>query len=139
MVPEFETQVAKMQKGELSEPVKTQFGWHIIKLEDRRQKAPPAFEQVKDTIMNSLAVRKAQEKSAELRGKAKVDYVDAGIKKMVEDQKKQQAEAMEAAKKAAEQGAQPGAAPGAAPAAPPAPGAAPAPPAPGATPPAAKP
>jgi peptidyl-prolyl cis-trans isomerase C len=124
-----------MQKGELSEPVKTQFGWHVIKLEDRRQKPAPAFEQVKDTIMNSLAVRKAQEKSAELRGKAKVDYVDAGIKKMVEDQKKQQAEAMEAAKKAAEQGAQPGAAPGAAPP----PGAAPAPPAPGATPPAAKP
>ena len=139
MVPEFETQVAKMQKGELSEPVKTQFGWHIIKLEDRRQKQPPTFEQVKDTIMNSLAVRKAQEKSAELRGKAKVDYVDAGIKKMVEDQKKQQAEALEAAKKAAEQGAQPGAAPGAAPGATPAPGAAPAPPAPGATPPAAKP
>ena len=39
MVPEFEATVAKMQKGELSEPVKTQFGWHIIKLEDRRNKA----------------------------------------------------------------------------------------------------
>ncbi|KAB2943947.1 MAG: peptidylprolyl isomerase [Hyphomicrobium sp.] len=119
MVPEFEAQVAKMQKGELSEPVKTAYGWHIIKLEDRRQKQPPTFEQVKDTIMNSLAVRKAQEKSAELRGKAKVDYVDADIKKMVEEQQKKQAEAMEAAKKAAEQGAQP--APGAAaPATPPA-------------------
>lgn len=119
MVPEFEAQVAKMQKGELSEPVKTAYGWHIIKLEDRRQKQPPTFDQVKDTIMNSLAVRKAQEKSAELRGKAKVDYVDADIKKMVEEQQKKQAEAMEAAKKAAEQGAQP--APGAAaPATPPA-------------------
>lgn len=119
MVPEFEAQVAKMQKGELSEPVKTAYGWHIIKLEDRRQKAPPTFEQVKDTIMNSLAVRKAQEKSADLRGKAKVDYVDADLKKMVEEQQKKQAEAMEAAKKAAEQGAQP--APGAAaPATPPA-------------------
>ncbi len=38
MVPEFEAAVAKMQKGEVSEPVKTQFGWHVIKLEDRRNK-----------------------------------------------------------------------------------------------------
>lgn len=114
MVPEFENAVVKMQKGELSEPVKTAYGWHIIKLEDRRTKAPPAYDQVKDTIINSLAVRKAQEASAEMRGKAKVDYVDPEMKKMVEEQKKKQAEALEAAKKAAEQGAQP-AAPGAAP------------------------
>jgi peptidyl-prolyl cis-trans isomerase C len=123
MVPEFEAAVAKMQKGEVSEPVKSQFGWHVIKLEDRRNKAPPTFDQVKDTIMNSLAVRKAQEASAALRGKAKVEYVDADIKKAVEDHAKKQAEAMEAAKKAAPAGAAP--APGAAPVA--APGAAPAP------------
>lgn len=113
MVPEFEAAVLKLQKGELSEPVKTAYGWHIIKLEDRRQKQPPAFDQVKDTIMNSLAVRKAQETSQAMRGKAKIEYVDAGIKKMVEEQQKKQAEALEAAKKAATQG---GAAPGAAPA-----------------------
>ena len=125
MVPEFEAAVAKMQKGEVSEPVKTNFGWHIIKLEDRRAKQPPTFDQVKETIMNSLAVRKAQEKSAELRGKAKVEYVDADIKKLVEEAQKKQAEAMEAAKKAAPPGAAP--APGAAPPAAPAPGTPPAP------------
>ncbi|CAN1723677.1 peptidyl-prolyl cis-trans isomerase C [Hyphomicrobium sp. 1Nfss2.1] len=116
MLPEFENVVIKMQKGELSEPVKTAYGWHIIKLEDRRTKAPPSFDQVKDTIMNSLAVRKAQEASAEMRSKAKVEYVDPDLKKLVEEQKKKQAEAMEAAKKAVEQGgaAAPGAAPGAA-------------------------
>jgi peptidyl-prolyl cis-trans isomerase C len=38
MVKEFDDQVFKMQKGEVSEPVKTQFGWHIIKLEDLRRK-----------------------------------------------------------------------------------------------------
>jgi peptidyl-prolyl cis-trans isomerase C len=135
MVPEFEAAVAKMQKGELSEPVKTAYGWHVIKLEDRRTKPAPSYDQVKDTILNSLAVRKAQEKSAELRAKAKVEYVDADLKKMVEEQQKQQAEALEAAKKAKAEGTDPGAAPGAvAPATPPAPGAA-AP----ATPPAAKP
>ncbi len=127
MVPEFEAQVVKMQKGELSEPVKTAYGWHIIKLEDRRQKAPPSFDQVKETIMNSLAVRKAQEKSAELRAKAKLEYVDADLKKMVEEQAKKQAEAMEAAKKGLDEAAKAGT--------PPAPGAAP----PAATPPATKP
>ena len=127
MVPEFEAQVVKMQKGELSEPVKTAYGWHIIKLEDRRQKAPPTFDQVKETIMNSLAVRKAQEKSAELRAKAKLEYVDADLKKMVEEQAKKQAEALEAAKKGLDEAAKAGT--------PPAPGAAP----PAATPPATKP
>ena len=110
MVPEFEAAVVKMQKGELSEPVKTAYGWHIIKLEDRRNKAPPAYDQVKDTILNSLAVRKAQEKSTELRGKAKIEYVDADIKKMVEEHKKQQEEALEAARKAAAEKAKEGAA-----------------------------
>ncbi|MFA5899980.1 MAG: peptidylprolyl isomerase [Hyphomicrobium sp.] len=124
MVPEFEAAVAKMQKGELSEPVKTAYGWHIIKLEDRRTKAPPNFDQVKETIMNSLAVRKAQEASAAMREKAKVEYVDADLKKQVEEQKKKQAEALEAAKKAVQDG---GAAPGAVPGAVPVPGAAPAP------------
>jgi peptidyl-prolyl cis-trans isomerase C len=111
--PEFEAAVLKLQKGDVSEPVKTSFGWHIIKLEDRRRKAPPSFESVKSTIVNSLAVRKAQEKSGELREKAKLEYVDADIKKQVEDQKKKQAEAAKAA-------------PAGAPAAPPAAGAPPA-------------
>jgi peptidyl-prolyl cis-trans isomerase C len=104
MVPEFDAAVFKMHEGEVSEPVKTNFGWHIIKLEDRRRKEPPSFDSVKDTIMNSLAVRKAQEKAAELRKTATVDYVDADIKKQVEEQKAKQAEAAAAAaKKGADQ------------------------------------
>ena len=98
LVPEFAAQVAKMQKGELSDPVKTQFGWHIIKLEDRRRKEPPTFDAVKNTIMNSLAVRKAQDKAGELRSKATLEYVDEGIKKQVEEQKAK-AEAAAAGKK----------------------------------------
>ena len=109
MVPEFEAAVFKMVEGQVSEPVKTNFGWHIIKLEDRRRKETPSFESVKDTIMNSLVVRKAQEKAAALRDKASLEYVDADIKKQVEDQKKK---AADAEKKPAEgQGVEPGAAP----------------------------
>jgi len=100
MVPEFEAAVLKMHKGEVSEPVKTSFGWHVIKLEDRRRKAPPSFDNVKSTILNSLVVKKAQEKVGALREKAQLEYVDAGIKKQVEEQEKKQAEA---AKNAAEQ------------------------------------
>jgi len=99
MVPEFDAAVFKLHEGEVSEPVKTNFGWHIIKLEDRRRKEPPSFESVKDTIMNSLAVRKAQEKAVELRKTATLDYVDPDIKKQVEDQKAKQAAGAAAAKK----------------------------------------
>jgi peptidyl-prolyl cis-trans isomerase C len=100
LVPEFEQAVMKLQEGELSEPVKTTFGWHIIKLEDRRRKELPPFDQVKDTITNSLIVRKAQERAAALREKAKLEYIDAGIKKQVEEQKKKEEEAAAAAKAA---------------------------------------
>jgi peptidyl-prolyl cis-trans isomerase C len=105
MVPEFEAVAFKMIKGQVSEPVKTKFGWHIIKLEDRRRKPPPTFDQVKETIINSLAVRKAQAEAGVLRKKAEVEYVDVEIKKQVEEQAKKKAE--EAQKNAPESGAAP--------------------------------
>ena len=48
MVPEFAEVAFKMYPGQVSNPVKTQFGWHIIKLEDKRTRNPPEFEKVKD-------------------------------------------------------------------------------------------
>ena len=65
MVKEFAEVAFKLEKGALSDPVKTQFGWHIIKSEDKREKPLPTFEQVKDQI-ESYVVRKSQ---AELVGK----------------------------------------------------------------------
>lgn len=105
MVPEFEKAAFTMIKGQVSEPVKTNFGWHIIKLEDRRRKPPPSFDEVKETILNSLAVLKAQEVVGALRKKADVEYLDDDIKKQVEEQEKKKA--VEATTKPTESGAAP--------------------------------
>ena len=59
MVPEFAETAFKMDKGQVSDPVKTQFGWHIIKVEDKRSKPVPEFDKVKDQV-ETYVVRKAQ-------------------------------------------------------------------------------
>jgi peptidyl-prolyl cis-trans isomerase C len=87
MVPQFEEAAFKLQKGDLSEPVQTQFGWHLIQLDDRRQRKPPEFGDVKERLMAAMVHRKAQEIVAELRGKAKIEYVDPAIKAQVEAEK----------------------------------------------------
>lgn len=84
MVKEFEEAALAMEKGAISEPVKTQFGWHVIKVEDKRDKKPPSFEQVKDQIVAALVQQKAQEVMLSLRSKAKVEIVDPEIKKAME-------------------------------------------------------
>ena len=58
-MPEFAEVAFKMFPGQLSNPIKTQFGWHIIKAEDKRAKPVPEFEKVKDQIEGFL-MRKAQ-------------------------------------------------------------------------------
>ncbi len=88
MVPQFEEVVFKMQKGDVSAPVQTQFGWHLIKVEDKRVKAPPAFDVVKDRILQSLLLQKASKAAVDLRTKAKIEYVDADMKKAIEDRNK---------------------------------------------------
>ena len=60
MVPEFAEAAFKMKKGEVSDPVKSAFGWHIIKLEDRRPVKAPAFEEMKDSLVSDLANKAVQ-------------------------------------------------------------------------------
>ena len=85
MVPQFEEVVFKLKKGEVSAPIKTQFGWHLVKLEDSRTKQPPAFEIVKDRIAQSLLLQKAQKTATELRANAKIEIVDPEIKKSIDE------------------------------------------------------
>ncbi|HEX5779021.1 MAG TPA: peptidylprolyl isomerase [Xanthobacteraceae bacterium] len=75
MVPEFSEAAFKLEKGALSEPVKTQFGWHIIKLEDKRNKPIPEYEQVKGQIESYVARRAQTELVGKLREAAKVERV----------------------------------------------------------------
>jgi len=74
-VKEFTDALAKLQKGEMTaEPVKSQFGYHIIKLEDTRDATFPGFDDVKPQIMQRLGQQKIGAFQAELKTKAKTDY-----------------------------------------------------------------
>jgi peptidyl-prolyl cis-trans isomerase C len=74
-VPEFSQAMVALQKGQMTEePVKSQFGFHIIKLEDTRESTFPAFDEVKPQIKQRLEQQKMQGYMAELVKKAKTDY-----------------------------------------------------------------
>ena len=77
MVPEFAEAAFKLDKGQLSDPVKTQFGWHVLKVEDKRRRPVPEFDKVKDQV-EQYVVRKAQaDLVTKLRSEAKIEKIPA--------------------------------------------------------------
>lgn len=73
-VPEFSQAMVKLNKGQTTtEPVKTQFGWHVIRVDDVRDAQLPKFEEVKPQIAQQLQQQKLSKFQDELRSKAKVE------------------------------------------------------------------
>jgi peptidyl-prolyl cis-trans isomerase C len=76
MVPEFSAVAFALEPGKISDPVKSQFGWHIIKVEEKRNRKPPEFDQVKAQI-ETYVTRKAQaDYVSKLRDAAKIERFD---------------------------------------------------------------
>lgn len=74
MVPEFEQVAFSLEVGVVSEPVKTQFGYHLIKVEEKNEGKYKEFEEVKDTIKNQLLQNKQNEKYTEVMAELRNKY-----------------------------------------------------------------
>lgn len=83
MVKPFSEAVSKLQKGKLStDPVQTQFGWHVIKLDDIRELKAPPYDKVKDNLQKQLGQRQLEKMLTDLRAKATiVDNTKSASKK----------------------------------------------------------
>ncbi|SDI77819.1 peptidylprolyl isomerase [Lutimaribacter saemankumensis] len=81
MVPPFEEAVKSMEKEGVSDPVQTQFGWHVIRLNDTRQKDAPPLEEVRDQIEAQLQQQIVDAKVQELTDAANVERKDEGFDK----------------------------------------------------------
>ena len=84
MLKPFEDAAFALDVGKISDPVQTQFGWHVIKVEEKRDQALPSFDQVKEAIIAQLVQQKAQEVVTGLRYAANIEIVDPVFKKSME-------------------------------------------------------
>lgn len=73
MVPEFEEAVLKLKSGEVSDPIQTQFGWHVIILNERRKTSAPEFETVREELATKLQNEAVEARVNELTTSAEIE------------------------------------------------------------------
>ena len=87
MVAPFETAAfALTDIGQVSDPVESQFGWHVIRLEEKRESTPPAFEQIAPQLQQQLLMTTFDDTVAELMDGVEIDIPDAALKAAVDAQ-----------------------------------------------------
>jgi peptidyl-prolyl cis-trans isomerase C len=107
MLKEFEVVAFATPVGKVSAPVQTKHGWHLIKVEDKRDRKLPSFDEVKDQIVASMTKAKLQNAVLEMYNSAKIEYIDPEIKKAVEEEAAAAVEAQKAEAAAAEKKKEP--------------------------------
>ena len=78
MVAPFAEAAFKLNAGQVSDPIKTQFGWHVIKVEEKRVKPVPTFAEMKEQVDQYLTRKSQQDLILKLRESAKIERTDAG-------------------------------------------------------------
>ncbi|MCL6229760.1 peptidylprolyl isomerase [Bartonella bilalgolemii] len=92
MVKSFEEAAFNLKVGEYTKkPIESPFGWHVIKIEDRRLKQPPVFDDVKDVLRTQLIREHYQTLITDLRSKVNVEYPDSNIAKRMQSLNKDEA------------------------------------------------
>ncbi|MHA3914193.1 peptidylprolyl isomerase [Halovulum sp. GXIMD14793] len=79
MVPEFEQAVMSLEPGAISAPVQTQFGWHVVKLNETREKPLPTMEEMEATLDQRLRQQQVEAKVKALTDAAEVEYTSDGV------------------------------------------------------------
>lgn len=79
MVPPFEEAAFALKPGEVSAPVQTQFGWHVIKLNETRIKPKPSFEEMRQTIASELSQQLVRAKIDALRAQAEIERPEGTV------------------------------------------------------------
>jgi peptidyl-prolyl cis-trans isomerase C len=94
MVAPFEEAAFALENaGDISAPVQSQFGWHIIKLEEKRQSAPPTFEQVAGQIQQQLMMTTFNDKVSTLMDGQEITINDEALKAKFDEQEAAEAQA----------------------------------------------
>jgi len=83
MVPEFQAAVLEMEAGAVSEPVQTQFGWHVIKLNETREVPPPTLDEVSEELSQAIIQDQIEAAIADIRSRTTIERFELDIPQSV--------------------------------------------------------